>query len=126
MRTQSDSACGSKDCCQCFHACLLKCFEAVLAFSGKAMVSWHLLFVGASWCMAYIYICIYERTYMYVRVCVSAEISQYPCCSCQAQFHTDGAVVNGVSHDDLYALWCRIAALTCLGLGLIHQVGSLD
>lgn len=27
-----------------------------------------------------------------------------------AQFSTDGAVVNGVSHDDLYALWCRIDA----------------
>ena len=28
----------------------------------------------------------------------------------EAQFSTDGAVVNGVSHDDLYALWCRVAA----------------
>eukprot|EP00435_Cladocopium_sp_Y103_P040812 s1364_g11.t1 len=27
-----------------------------------------------------------------------------------AQFSADGAVVNGVSHDDLYALWCRIDA----------------
>ncbi|CAJ1358353.1 unnamed protein product [Effrenium voratum] len=27
-----------------------------------------------------------------------------------AQFSTDGAVVNGVSHDDLYALWCRVDA----------------
>ncbi len=29
----------------------------------------------------------------------------------KAQFSADGAVVNGVSHDDLYALWCRIVAL---------------
>ena len=32
----------------------------------------------------------------------------------QAQFSADGAVVEGVSHDDLYALWCRVAILACL------------
>eukprot|EP00439_Symbiodinium_sp_Y106_P056076 s1144_g7.t2 len=40
-----------------------------------------------------------------------------------AQFSTDGAVVNGVSHDDLYALWCRIAVLAWFGLAAKSSLG---
>ena len=64
--------------------------EAMMAFSARAMVSQHLL--------------------------KSDHFFTCSLCS-QAQFQTDGAVVNGVSHDDLYALWSRIAAQTCLSFG---------
>ena len=81
--------------------CFLQNDEAMLAFSSKVL----------AWPGAFFHSCP-----LLFPDCNSREC-------CQAQFSTDGAVVNGVSHDDLYALWCRIAVLAWFGLAAKSSLG---